>query len=65
MLSYNSRNLDKNLNYCFFLKKNGLRLELIVTKKKYLFASDSINRGLNNAAKSIGLKSSKNKIQKL
>ena len=55
---------DKNLNYCF-LKKNGLRLELIVTKKKYLFASDSINRGLNNAAKSIGLKSSKIKFQKL
>ena len=55
---------DKNLNYCF-LKKNGLRLELIVTKKKYLFAGDSINRGLNNAAKSIGLKKSKIIFQKL
>ena len=55
---------DKNLNYCF-LKKNGLRLELIVTKKKYLFAGDSINRGLNNAAKSIGLKRSKIIFQKL
>ena len=55
---------DKNLNYCF-LKKNGLRLELIVTKKKYLFAGDSINRGLKNAAQSIGLKRSKIIFQKL